>query len=168
MRFCSALTPTPARGRQQIGPDASPGSRPWRWVLRSGASRVDSFYRPGPEPPPAPPGPGILWPHSPRPNTAPWAPPPPRKAPQSAGNPMQKPSHASALGPFAERFALIKTHFGQRSQVDTTQVDTGAAGRSTRPDLRGRRQVGSARPAGRHGPGLGGSGRVDLFLVQST
>jgi hypothetical protein len=54
MRFCSALTPTPAPRPATNWPGRRPGSRPWRWVLRSGVSHVASFYRPGPEPPPPP------------------------------------------------------------------------------------------------------------------
>jgi hypothetical protein len=42
------------------------------------------------------------------------------------------------------------------------------AEKSTRPDPRGRRQAGSAKPAGRRGPRKGGSGRVDIFFVKST
>jgi hypothetical protein len=82
-------------------------------VLRSGVSHVASFYRPGqeppsppsPPPPPAPPGPRHPLASATRRTRENWPTPGPRKATKSPGTPIQKPSHASALGPFPERFS---------------------------------------------------------------
>jgi hypothetical protein len=108
MRCCSALTP--ARGRQQTGPGAGPGSRPWRWVLRPGASHVASFYRPGPEPPPPLPPP----PPSPAPAS-------PSRAPASSGLTRQGlPSARKApqgAGPFLDPACVPSLHSGYRPAI---------------------------------------------------
>jgi hypothetical protein len=80
-------------------PDTGPGSRPWRWVLRSGASHVASFYRPGPEPPPPPPPAPASPPRAPASSDLARQGPPERAPPQAPGKPRKALDHASALGP---------------------------------------------------------------------
>jgi hypothetical protein len=88
------LSPRPARGRQQIGPDASPGSRPWRSAFQcqfrrlflspwSRESRPPPPRAPRPPARPPPPVPGIRHPlecASRAPCPRPQAPGKPRKA----------------------------------------------------------------------------------------